>query len=150
MNWKALGSYLSKVVLVVALLSLCVACQKEKYHIDVFYAKTCPVCRSLMNTVIDEVEDKYKDIIKVTYYDIDEDASRDRYAKACSLLEDYYLTEDSGEIPFLVFDGYFAKVGYSVVEKDEILKLIDDAIEGKEISTDLTDFYYFKEGQTLY
>lgn len=150
MNWKALGSYLSKIAFAMILLFLCVACQKEKYHLDIYYAKTCPVCRSLMNTVIDEVKDKYEDEIKVTYHDIDEEASRDCYAKTCSLLEDYYLTEDSGEIPFLVFDGYFAKVGYNIVERDEILKLIDDVVQGQDISTELSDFYYFKEGQTLY
>ena len=150
MNWKALGSYLSKITFAMILLFLCVACQKEKYHLDIYYAKTCPVCRSLMNTVIDEVKDKYEDEIKVRYHDIDEEASRDCYAKTCSLLEDYYLTEDSGEIPFLVFDGYFAKVGYNIVERDEILKLIDDVVQGQDISTELSDFYYFKEGQTLY
>ena len=45
---------------------------------------------------------------------------------------------------------YFAKVGYEIGEQEETLQMIHDAIEGKELSYDIKDLYYFQEGKTFH
>lgn len=82
--------------------------------------------------------------------DIDEETSLDAYAKTCSLLEDYYVTDSSGSVPFIVLDGYFAKVGYEIGDAQVMIDAIYDAIEGKQLSSDLKDIYYFKTGKTFH
>ncbi len=136
------------------LLILCLfltGCQSQpQYYLYIYYAKSCPVCKSFMNNVVPILEDKYDKDMQIITYDIDEEASMDAYARTCSLLEDYYYTDDSGSIPFIVLDGYFAKVGYDIGSQEVIIQIIDDAINGKELSHDLKEFYKFKDGLTFH
>lgn len=138
---------MKKILLILSL--LLVGCQRQpQYYLYVYYAKTCPVCRSFINVVIPELEEKYGSQMMITKLDIDKEESIEAYAKTCSLLEGYKVTDDSGSVPFIVLDGYFAKVGYDIGEDDEILQAIDDAIKGKELSSNLKNVYYFMEGKT--
>ena len=82
-------------------------------------------------------------------YNIDDESSIDRYAKTCSYLENYYMNDSSGSIPFVVLDGYFAFVGYEIGNQDRVIGMIKDAIEGKTIETN-KDVYIFKENMKLY
>lgn len=125
-------------------------CQKTyKYHLDVYYASSCPVCKSLINTVLPELEDIYGDEMLITTYNIDDESSIDRYAKTCSYLENYYVDDSSGSVPFVVLDGYFAFVGYEIGNQDIVIAMIKDAINGHEIKTS-KDVYVFKENMKLY
>lgn len=139
---------MKKVLLIICLL-LSACSTKPQYYLDLYYAKTCPVCRSFINYVIPELEKEYGKQMKITYYDIDEEESMDAYAKTCSLLEDYYYDENSGSIPFIVLDGYFARVGYEIGDQDEMIQMIKDAIEGKMIQ-DKNDVYLFQKGKTFH
>lgn len=126
-------------------------CQSQpQYYMYVYYAKTCPICRAFIANVLPELEEQYGEKMAITKMDIDEESSIDAYAKTCSLLEDYYADDDSGSVPFIVLDGYFAKVGYEIDEQDEILQAVENAIEGKELPSTLEDVYYFKEGKTFH
>ena len=82
--------------------------------------------------------------------DIDEEASLDAYAKTCSLLENYYFDGDSGSVPFIVLDGYFAKVGYDIGESQLMIDAIKSAIAGKDLPSNITDIYYFQTGKTFH
>lgn len=138
---------MKKLILILSLL-LC-GCQRQpQYYLYVYYAKTCPVCRSFINVVIPELEEKYGTHMTITKLNIDQEESIEAYAKTCSLLEEYEVNDDSGSVPFIVLDGYFAKVGYDIGEDEEMLQAIDDAIEGRELSSDLENIYYFMEGKT--
>lgn len=139
-----------KKLLCIFFLLLASCSPKTKYYLYVYYAKTCPICESFIDTVIPELEKKYGSEMKIIQYDIDEESAIDAYAKTCSLLEDYYVDENSGNVPFIVLDGYFAKVGYTIGEDKEMVQAIEDAIEGKEISSDLNDVYYFQDGKTFH
>lgn len=139
-----------KKVLLVLMLLLSGCNNQPQYYLYLYYAKTCPVCHSFIENVIPILEDAYGNEMKIIKYDIDEDESLKAYAKTCSLLEDYYVDDDSGSVPFIVLDGYFAKVGYDIEYKDMIVQAIHDAIDGKELSKELTNIYKFKEGKTFH
>lgn len=135
----------------IVLILLLAGCQsKPQYYMYVYYAKTCPICRSFISNVLPELEDKYGETMVITKMDIDEESSIDAYAKTCSLLEDYYADDDSGSVPFIVLDGYFAKIGYEIDEQEDILQAVENAIEGKELPSTLEDVYYFKDGKTFH
>ena len=139
-----------KTSIIISFMMLLCGCEKTyKYHLDVYYASSCPVCRSLINTVLPELEDIYGDDMLINTYNIDDESSIDRYAKTCSYLENYYMNDSSGSVPFVVLDGYFAFVGYELGNQEKVISMIKDAIEGKEIKTD-KDVYIFKETMKLY
>ncbi|MEG0592270.1 MAG: hypothetical protein RR512_03095 [Coprobacillus sp.] len=139
-----------KKVLLIFMLLLSGCSSKPQYYLYLYYAKTCPVCHSFIENVIPVLEDEYGNQMKIVKYDIDEESSLDAYARTCSLLEDYYVNESSGNVPFIVLDGYFAKVGYDLENEDMITQAIHDAIAGKELSNDLKNIYKFKEGKTFH
>ena len=88
-------------------------CQRHpQYYLYVYYAKTCPHCRSFIQVVIPELEAAYGNRMDIIQMDIDEESSLEAYAKTCHLLEDYVVNDQSGSVPFIVLDGYFALVGY--------------------------------------
>ena len=103
-----------------------------------------------MNHVIPRLEEMYESQMEIIYYDIDEEKAIEAYAKTCSLLQNYYVDDDSGSVPFIVLDGYFAKIGYEIGDQEEMIKLIDNMITGKEIPENIEDIYYFKEGKTFH
>lgn len=139
-----------KKVLLVLIIFLSACSHKPQYYLYLYYSKTCPVCHSFIENVIPALEVEYGNEMKIEQYDIDEESSLEAYAKTCSLLEDYYVDENSGSVPFIVLDGYFAKVGYDLQQEDLIIQTIKDAIEGKELSNELNDIYRFKEGKTFH
>lgn len=139
-----------KKIILVFLMLLTACSPKPQYYLYIYHSKTCPVCQSFIHHVVPELEEEYGNQMKITYYDIDEEASIEAYAKTCSLLKEYYVDDDSGSVPFIVLDGYFAKVGYEIGDQEEIIQLIHDAIGGKEISSEIEDIYYFQEGKTFH
>lgn len=137
--------------LMLILCFLLTACSPQpQYYLYLYYAKTCPVCQSFINHVIPELEEEYGNQMKIIYYDIDEEASIESYAKTCSLLKNYYVDDNSGSVPFIVLDGYFARVGYEIGDQDEMIQMIHDAIAGKPLSGNREDIYYFQEGKTFH
>lgn len=139
-----------KKVLLVVILFLSGCQSQPQYYLYLYYAKTCPVCHSFIENVIPVLEEKYGNEMKIVKYDIDEEASLDAYAKTCSLLEGYYVDDNSGSVPFIVLDGYFAKVGYDLENEEMIIQTIYEAIDGQAVSHELTDIYKFKAGKTFH
>lgn len=135
-------------LILVLLVSGCV--HKPQYYLYVYYAKTCPVCHSFISVVIPQLEEKYGSNMKITKMDIDEEESLDAYAKTCSLLKDYYVDDKSGTVPFIVLDGYFAKVGYDIGSDQLMIDAIDLAIKKEPLPSQLQDIYYFEEGKTFH
>ena len=72
------------------------------------------------------------------------------YAKTCHLLEDYVVNDQSGSVPFIVLDGYFALVGYQMGEDQMFLTMVQQALAGEELSVGNHEVYFFKEGQTFH
>ena len=141
---------LIKMSIIISLMILLTGCEKTyKYHLDVYYASSCPVCKSLMNTVLPELEDIYGDDMLISTFNIDDVSSIDRYALTCSYLEGYYVDDHSGSVPFVVLDGYFAFIGYEIGNQDKVITMIKDAISGKKIETN-KDVYIFKNNMKLY
>ena len=139
-----------KKVLLGLLLLVSGCTQRPQYYLYLYYAKTCPVCKSFINNVIPTLEAEYGNQMLITQYDIDEEESLDHYAKTCSLLKEYYATEGSGSVPFIVLDGYFAQVGYEIGSDEEMIENIHNAIAGKEINKDQKEIYEFQEGKTFH
>lgn len=139
-----------KKFLCVLLLLLSGCHPSPQYYLYVYYAKTCPVCQSFIKHVIPQLETEYGQTMEIIEMDIDEEASLDAYAKTCSLLENYYFDGDSGSVPFIVLDGYFAKVGYDIGESQLMIDAIKSAIAGKDLPSDITDIYYFQTGKTFH
>ncbi|MCD7949717.1 MAG: hypothetical protein LUG12_05615 [Erysipelotrichaceae bacterium] len=141
---------MKKLLLVFILLLSGCSTTKVDYYLYVYYASTCPICSSFIDTVVPQIEELYGDSMAVTLMDIDDDASVEAYAKTCTLLEGYELDDSSGSVPFIVLDGYFAKIGYEVGQAKLILDAIDCAINNEELSSELSEVYYFKEGKTYH
>lgn len=139
-----------KKLLLVILMVLSGCQHSPQYYLYVYYAKTCPVCRSFIRTVVPQLEEEYGEQMKIIELDIDDEESLDAYAKTCSLLENYYADENSGSVPFIVLDGYFAKVGYDIGSDQLMIEAIHDAIDGKKISSELNNIYYFEDGKTFH
>ena len=70
------------------------------------------------------------------------------FRRRICLLENYQYHETSGNVPFFVLDGYFAKEGYEIGQQDDVLQAIRDSLAGRKISVKLTNIYYFQEGKT--
>ena len=135
-------------ILLITCLSLC-GCQNHQYTLYFFYASTCPVCKSFRNHVIPDLKETYHSKMKIVEYDIDEETSMDQYASICSHLKHYHYSDTSGNVPFIVLDGYFARVGYEIGEEETMENMIQDAIDGKNL-TEIEDyedieFYIFEE-----
>ena len=137
-----------KKILLILSLTLCSCTHNPKYYLYIYYAPACRVCHSLIQLVVNDIEEYYQDDIEVIMMDIDQEDNIEAYAKTCSLLEGYELNDSSGDVPFLVLDGYFAKVGFDILEADDLKKAITDSIEGKEISKEIKGIYYFKDNKT--
>ncbi len=90
------------------------------------------------------------DVLSIDLFNIDEEASIEAYAKVCSLLEDYIFREDDGDVPFIVLDGYFGKIGYEAGESLEIISQIQNAILNNEIPDKEDQLYHFQQGKTYY
>ncbi len=138
---------MKKLLLVLCLL-LSSCAHHPQYYLYIYYAKGCRVCHSLKELVIDDIKEYYDKDIEIIEMDIDNEKSIEAYAKTCTLLEGYELNDDSGEVPFLVLDGYFAKVGFDLYEADLLKEAIIESIEGNGISNELNEIYYFKENMT--
>lgn len=134
-----------KKLLLILCLILCSCSTQPQYTLYVYYANGCRVCDSLMKLVVNDIEDEYGKKIEVIRLDIDEEENIESYAKICSELKDYELNEDSGEVPFLVLEGKFAKGGFDILETDLLKEAIINSIEGKQIPGGLNHIYYFKE-----
>ncbi len=142
---------MKKLLLVfILLLSGCTPTTKVDYYLYVYYVSTCPICSSFIDTVVPQIEEIYGDSMAVSLMDIDDDEAVEAYAKTCTLLEDYELDDSSGSVPFIVLDGYFAKIGYEVGQAKLILDAIDNAINNEELPTELSEVYYFKEDKTYH
>lgn len=135
-------------LVILLLLSGCTV--SPQYYLYVYYAQTCPHCQSFIKVVIPQLEDIYQDQMEIITMDIDQEESLDAYAKTCSLLEDYHVNDDSGSVPFIVLDGYFALVGYQMGQDEDMIALIDDAVHRRQLSIDDKEIYFFKEGQTFH
>ncbi|MEG0368057.1 MAG: hypothetical protein RR585_14540 [Coprobacillus sp.] len=138
-----------KKLLIVFLMILSACTPKPQYYLYLYYAKTCPVCKSFINNVIPELEKEYGSQIEIIKYDIDDESSLEKYARTCSLLKDYYADDNSGSIPLIVLDGYFAQVGYEIGEEEKMLQTFRDAIEGKNILNNAREIYEFQDGKTF-
>ena len=134
-----------KILLCMIFVLLTACSSKPEYYLYVYYAKTCPICKSFQENVIPVLEDKYGKSMEIIQYDIDEESSIDAYAKTCSLLEDYYVDENSGNVPFIVLDGYFAKVGYTSGDETYSVDDIQKAVAGEALGDELSGlrFSYF-------
>jgi len=138
-----------RIILLSLLLLLSGCTSKPQYYLYIYYAKTCPICHSILTTAVPLIEDKYGNSMKIYEMDIDEDKSLELYAKTCSLLDNYYVNENSGDVPFIVLDGYFAALGYEAGMQEELVQAIDQAINGEKISFDFDEIYYFQDGKSL-
>lgn len=139
-----------KKILCVLILLLSGCQSRPQYYLYVYFAKTCPVCQSFIKHVVPLLEEEYGNQMAIIEMDIDEEESIDAYAKTCSLLENYYPDAELISTPFIVLDGYFAKVGYDIGESQQMVDAVHDAIEDREISPDIKDIYKFKEGKTFH
>lgn len=140
----------SKLIWFLSFILLAGCQQKTLYVVDFYYVETCPKCQAFKEYVIPKLEDEYGSQMKINYYNIDDEESIEQYVKTVSLLENYEVDDEIGSVPFIVFDGYFAKFGYDSNQEEALLEAFDLAIHNQKLPTELKDIYLFKEGQSIY
>ncbi len=137
--------------LFIVFMMLLAGCQKQPdYYLYLYYSISCPACKSFINLVIPELEKEYGSRMLITKYNIDDEQSLDNYARTCSLLEDYYIDDNSGSVPLIVLDGYFAQFGYNIEDDQLMIKTIRDSIAEKDILDNAKEIYLFKAGKTFH
>lgn len=144
---------MKKKILILLVLLLC-ACQKEsvpsrslseKVNFLFFYIETCPECKAFKKQAIPYLEKTFGENIEITTYDIDADETVSVYDQVIDSLvnfdESFY-----GKGPFYALDGYFATLGYTEGDEEEIVKDIEKAVNHEELGYELEAYrFLYKE-----
>jgi major membrane immunogen (membrane-anchored lipoprotein) len=137
------------VITIVSLLTLvgCSTKDTTKYQLYYFYIETCPKCHDFEKEALPLIEETFGSDMEIIKYDLDDEAAKEPYEEVVSRLIGF---NDSvyGEGPFIALDGYFAKLGYSSNDAEELLKdmklAINEGTLGEELSNNR---YLFKNGK---
>ena len=135
--------------LIIFLLTLMLVGCKPVEKIDVdkdftltfFYIETCADCKTFKKKVIPLLEDTFGERITINQYDMDSEGIENIYDPVIDSLEDF--DEDMyGLGPFIVIEGYFAKLGYVEGDEPYLIEDIELALKGEELGDELGAFRY--------
>lgn len=147
----------TKILLILITLFSVFGCDKEQTSVDIepfnvyyFYNQTCPHCKQVKEQLIPQIENKYKDKVTITAYDIDKKESVSLYDNYIGLYDkdqDEWLVEGVLEgvdqelacyerlVPLVVIDEYYAFLGYSSEMLDAYMQDIHLALQGRKLAT---------------
>ena len=145
-----------KKLIIFLLAFMLVGCKPvEKIEVDkdftltFFYIETCADCKIFKKKVIPLLEDTFGDRITIQQYDMDSDGIETIYDPIIDSLEDFD-EEMYGLGPFIVVDGYFAKLGYIEGDEPYLIEDIVSALKGEELGDELGAFRYMYKDEYHY
>ncbi len=147
---------MKKIVFIITFILIMCACQSqdvplrsldEKVTLLFFYIDTCSDCKAFKTQAIPYLEETFGDDISIEMYDLDADETVSVYDQVIDSLVDFDESK-YGMGPFYAIDGYFAKLGYTAGDEEEIANDIEKAVKQEELGYELEYLrFYYKEAQ---
>jgi len=112
-----------------------------------FYVETCPQCKAFKKEAVPYLESTFGEYIDIELYDLDAKETEAVYNQVIDSLEDF---DESfyGKGPFYAIEGYFATLGYTDGDEEEIANDIEKAVQHKELGYELEAYrFLYKEFQ---
>lgn len=148
---------MKKKILFILSMMLLMGCQSSQQPINkitltqpatllYFYIETCSECQSFQDDAIPYLQETFGDTLTIQQYDLDDEATQAVYEDVITQL-DQFDQSLYGMGPMYALDGYFAKVGYTSGDEEFLVKDIDNAINDKALSDELSGlrFLYQQE-----
>lgn len=146
-----------KYILVLLLTCTLVGCSKKteklpkgEYHdtytLEYYYLETCRHCQEFEKVGIPLIEEEFGEHINIVKYDLDDISIKKHYDSILKQLDLVDFDDEKyGTGPFLVLDGYFAKLGIYSGDEEEFVEDLKRAVAGKPLGDTLNeDRYLFK------
>lgn len=147
---------MKKKILLLLSVFLLWGCQKEqvaqktlKQHVTLsfFYLETCAECKAFKKQGISYLEGMYGESLTINQYDLDASETKDKYHEVIDSLVDFD-EEHYGQGPFYALEGYFAKLGYTAGDEEELARDIEKAVNHEELGYELEALrYMYKDYQ---
>lgn len=147
-----------KVILVLLLAFTVVGCTQKKerspkgtytdtYTLEYYYLDSCRHCQEFEKVGMPLIKEEFGEHMEIVKYDLDDIAIKEHYDSILDKLDlEGFDDEYYGTGPFLVLDGYFAKLGIYSGDEEEFVEDLKRAVSGKPLGDELaTDRYLFKE-----
>jgi|AKZA01.1.fsa_nt_gi hypothetical protein len=148
---------LKKLVVCLLLCIVLVGCaQKESrnneytdtYRLLYFYIDTCPRCKDFQEQILPMIEDEFGEHLEIITYDLDDFSTKEPYDAIVNQLIGFDLEEDYGYAPFIVLDGYFAKLGIFSNDGEAFVDDLIRAVNGKPLGNALSENrFLFRDGK---
>lgn len=135
------------IILVALILAGCASSNEPEisgsYTLNYFYVEGCPRCEDFVEYGIPAIEAAFGDHLTINQYDLDATETKAVYDDTIDQL-DGFDQENYGYGPLMSLDGYFAKLGYSYGDEDELISDMIKAIDGDDLGDELiAGRYYF-------
>lgn len=142
-----------KILLILLCLFLC-GCQNQTAPTKIlsqpvkflfFSIETCSDCQAFKKNAIPYLEKTFGDMITIEVYDLDDDATVPIYDGVIDSLDGF---DDAlyGNGPFYAVEGYFAKLGYTSGDEEELANDIEKVVRHEELGYELEAYrYVYKE-----
>ena len=121
----------------------------KDFTLTFFYIETCADCKVFKKKAIPLLEATYGDRITINQYDMDSEGIEAIYDPIIDSLVDFD-EEMYGLGPFIVIEGYFAKLGYTEGDEDYLIEDINLALKGEEMGDELGAFRYVYKDEYHY
>lgn len=148
-----------KVVIFTCLLTLslvgCSTSKKEKnntytdtYQLQYFYVETCARCKEFEDEVLPMIEKEFGDHMEIILYNLDKSETKEVYDGVLDNIIGFDVEEDYGYGPFIVLDGYFAKLGMTSGDGEEFIDDLIRAVTNQPLGDELSNNrYLFVDGK---
>lgn len=123
---------------------------KEPFTVQVYYSKTCPICKQLRQDYIGRLKEEFNEQITVEEYDIDDEGIVDQYDSYMGLYnEETQEWEIEGKlkdveqeyaaynryIPFVVVGDMYAFIGYTESLREAYVQDVHLALQNRPLAT---------------
>lgn len=123
---------------------------KEPFTVQVYYSKTCPICKQLRQDYIGRLKEEFNEQITVEEYDIDDEGIVDQYDSYMGLYnEETQEWEIEGKlqeveqeyaaynryIPFVVVGDMYAFIGYTESLREAYVQDVHLALRNRPLAT---------------
>lgn len=139
---------MKKKILFILSMMLLWGCQNDRTSIEkitlskpvtmlYFYIETCSECQAFKETAIPYLEETFGDSLTIQQYDLDDDSTQAVYEDVIVKL-DQFDQSLYGMGPMYAIEGYYAQVGYTSGDEEYIVQDIQNAVEQKTLSDELS------------
>lgn len=120
----------------------------ENYTLEYYYLESCNHCKEFERVGIPLIEEEFSSHMTIVKYDLDDSTIKKHYDSTLDKLDLTGFDRNAyyGTGPFIVLDGYFAKLGIYSGDEEELVEDFKKAVTGKPLGDELTtDRYLFKD-----